>query len=371
MAPDAELSTLLSQALVAFTIEFDNEFEHQMPHTTARGPAARSGRGPWLVSMAMWSNFMRFIDPDGVPLRDVADLAGIVNLPGLERWRYVTVEPGPAERRPSRNAVGVVRPTRGGRAAQSVWAPLAGTVETRWAQRFGAGEVADLRAVLSTFVTRIDRALPRYLPVSGVAREDLTHLPSRDGVVADLDLAALLSQVLLAFTMDFESESRLSLALGANVLRVLDEAGVRVRDVPLRTGVSKEAVSVSLGFLERVDCAIIAPDPTASRVKVARLTPKGRAAQAKCRRLLAQTDERWVTRYGRADVDRLRSALTAVLSAKVGDHSKLAEGLAPYDDGWRAHPPYANLTKAMLADPLAVLPHYPMVSHRGGFPDGS
>jgi DNA-binding MarR family transcriptional regulator len=196
-------------------------------------------------------------------------------------------------------------------------------------------------------------------------------LPSRDGDLADLDLAALLCHVLLAFTMDFESESRLSLALSANALRVLDEAGVRVRDVPLLTGISKKAVSVSLGFLERVDCAIIAPDPTASRIKVARLTPKGRAAQAKYRRVLAQTDERWVTRYGRADVHRLRSALTDVLTGKAGDHSKLAEGLRPYDDGWRAHPPYANLTKAMLADPLAVLAHYPMVSHRGGFPDGS
>ena len=366
-----ELSTLLSQAVVAFTIEFDNEFEHQMPHTTARGPAAHSGRGPWLVSMAMWSNFMCFIDPDGVPLRDVADLASIVNLPGLERWRYVTVEPGPAERRPPRNAAGVVRPTRGGRAAQSVWAPLARRVESRWAQRFGAAETAELRAALSSFVMRIDRPLPRYLPVSGVAREDLTHLPSRDGDVADLDLAALLSQVLLAYTMDFESESRLSLALSANVLRILDAAGVRVRDVPLLTGVSKEAVSISLGFLERIDCVIIAPDPTASRIKVARLTPKGRAAQAKYRRLLAQTDERWMTRYGRADVDRLRTALTAVLTGKAGDQPKLAEGLRPYEHGWRAHPPYANLTKAMLADPLAVLPHYPIVSHRGGFPDGS
>jgi hypothetical protein len=25
----------------------------------------------------------------------------------------------------------------------------------------------------------------------------------------------------------------------------------------------------------------------------------------------------------------------------------------------------------MLADPAATLPHYPMVSHRGGYPDGS
>src|SRR5215475_7415001 len=87
------LSTLLSQALVAFTIEFDNEFEHQMPHRTTRGPAANSRRGPWLVSMAMWANFMRFIDPEGTPLRDVEALARVVNLRGLQRWRYVELEP--------------------------------------------------------------------------------------------------------------------------------------------------------------------------------------------------------------------------------------------------------------------------------------
>lgn len=79
------VSALLSQALIAFTIECDNEFEHELPHRTSRGPAARSGRGPWLVSMAMWANFMRFIDEDGVPLRQVEGLARLTNLPGLTR----------------------------------------------------------------------------------------------------------------------------------------------------------------------------------------------------------------------------------------------------------------------------------------------
>ena len=43
----------------------------------------------------------------------------------------------------------------------------------------------------------------------------------------------------------------------------------------------------------------------------------------------------------------------------------------PHPDGWRANPPYARLTQAMIADPAGALPHYPMVSHRGGYPDGS
>ena len=60
MAGLIPLPTLLSHALVAFTIEFDNEFERQMPHrTTNHGSSSGSGPAPWLVSMVMWTNCMR------------------------------------------------------------------------------------------------------------------------------------------------------------------------------------------------------------------------------------------------------------------------------------------------------------------------
>ncbi len=39
------LSALLSQAMVAFTIEFDNEFERQMPHR--HYAAGRDSSGEW------------------------------------------------------------------------------------------------------------------------------------------------------------------------------------------------------------------------------------------------------------------------------------------------------------------------------------
>src|ERR1700678_4338575 len=61
------LSALLSHALVAFTIEFDNEFEHRAPHrTTNHGSTAGFSRAPWLVSMVMWSRFMRFVPEQGI-----------------------------------------------------------------------------------------------------------------------------------------------------------------------------------------------------------------------------------------------------------------------------------------------------------------
>ncbi len=52
------LSSLLSQALVAFTIELDNEFERRM---------AESGNHGARLSLVVWSNLMRFLVGGGLP----------------------------------------------------------------------------------------------------------------------------------------------------------------------------------------------------------------------------------------------------------------------------------------------------------------
>jgi hypothetical protein len=66
------LSALLSQVLVVFTIECDNEFERQMPHRTSNyGSTAGRGAGPWLVSMAMWWTCMRFVAEDGITVAEL------------------------------------------------------------------------------------------------------------------------------------------------------------------------------------------------------------------------------------------------------------------------------------------------------------
>jgi DNA-binding MarR family transcriptional regulator len=144
------------------------------------------------------------------------------------------------------------------------------------------------------------------------------------------DLSVLLSQVLLAFTLDFERESALSLPICINALHVLTERGVPVRDLPQLTGVSKEALSMAVGILARRSCAVTGQDPAASRGKLVRLTPGGLAAQGDYLRLLDAVERRW-----------------------------------------RAAKPYLRQTTAVLRDPHGALPRYPMVLHRGGWPDGS
>ena len=377
---DGLLAVRLSQVLVAFTIELDNEFEHQMPHRRSRGPAAGAQRGPWLVSQVMWTNFLRFIEQDGVALRAVEDLARMTNLDGVRRWGYVTIEPDPADRRdkpPRRDWI--VRPTAVGRAAQNVWAPLPAVVEGRWRDRFGTAEIDELRDALRAVGDQIEERLPDYLPVVRADfRADIRDVPVPTAVVdSDDDLSALLSRVLLAYTLEFERDSAVSLPIVANALRILgpDGSGVRLPDLPLAAGVSVEAIAMSVGWLVRHGYAVIEGDPTATRTtatrtKVARLTAKGRSVYQDCQRRRDAADRWWRTRFGDHRTDRLRLALDQLM-ARTDGRSRMGEGLRPYPDGWRAHKPYLAQTTAVIGDPGTGLPHYPMVLHRGGWPDGS
>jgi DNA-binding MarR family transcriptional regulator len=329
-----------------------------------------------LVSLVMWANFMRFVDERGRPLRELAEQAAMTNLKGLLRWGYIKLEPDPSDPReaPPRGDW-LVRTTPHGARAQEVWRPLAAEIEGRWRERFGTDAIAGLRGELEAIAGGLELELPHYLPVTSVYRQDPERWRSRSGPgepPASLDLSALLSQALLAFTIDFERESRLALGLSANTLRVIGADGVAVRDLPALTGVSKEANAVALGFLERHALALVESDAGSPRTKLARLTERGTRAQARAVQLLREIEARWRERFGGEAIQRLQALLAGLIEARDGDGRPLmAAGLVPPEGGWRGRPPYLAQTNAMLADPGAALPHYPAVSHRGGFPDGS
>jgi DNA-binding MarR family transcriptional regulator len=319
--------------------------------------------------MVMCSNLMRFVTEEGITVGQLQTLACTerLSLRGMERWGYIRVEPDPADTRsrpPHRDWV--VRPTAKGRRAQEVWRRLFGVIEKRWQARFGEDQIDRLRESLSALVTQLNADLPDYLPVlgygltaeiySGKGRAPAAPDP---GSAAHRGLPALLSKTLLAFTLDFESDSHLSLAISANVVRVLDENGVRIRDLPRLSGVSKEAITMALGFLAKRRYIVLAPDPNAARTKLVRLTPQGRLEQDAYRRRLSLIEERWQARFGRETISNLRESLEPLVGEPTSS-SPLFLGLEPYPDGWRA-----SVRKP------DTLPHYPMVLHRGGYPDGS
>jgi len=367
--PVLPLPTLLSQVLVTFTIEFDNEFEHQMSHrTTNHGSKTGSRQGPWLVSLVMWSNCMQFVGEKGVRVRELEDLARTkTNLNGMERWGYIVVEPDPVDSRPKpTRSAWLIRATPKGQKAQEVWQPLLGAIEERWRARYGKNEIDPLRELLWAVASQFDVELPDCLPIlryglvsKGPDIKRRVPIASEDR--ADpLPLSALLSRVLLAFAIEFERESDLSLAISANVLRVLNEKGVPGRDLPFLTGVSKEAIHMAMGILQKERLAVIETEKTGSRIKIIRLTAKGKEAQNAYCRILKIIEERWQTRFGKDTIRSLREHLERLVGEPTAQQSPLFRGLEPYPDGWRASVRKPN-----------TLPHYPMVLHRGGFPDGS
>jgi hypothetical protein len=359
------LSALLSQALVAFTIEFDNEAERQIQHSTTNH--GRTPGGVWLVSMAMWLNCMRHLGEDPICAGELRRLArGGTNLAGMQRWGYITVDRDPADHRAKPpDADLLVRATGKGLRAKEVWQPLTAVIEQRWRDRYGAGTVGGLHQALAAVAGQLGSGLPDCLPILGYglfsagskpgenryrAAQDS---PAPDGV-ADLPLPWLLARVLLALAIDFEQESSVSLSITANVLQLLDEQGIRVRDLPTASGVSAEGLAMATGYLERRGLAVVAAGTGGSKWKVARLTRKGSQARDTSLQLLTAVEDRWHARYGSEVIVALRQALEPLAG------EPLLAATQPFPSGWRAS----------VRRP-AILPQYPMVLHRGGYPDGS
>ena len=333
------LSTLVSWALVAFTIEVDNAFEESMPHrTTASRKAGLPPRGPWLVSSVMWYSCMQFVPADGIALSDLERVTfGGCALrgtnPGMVRWGYVTLD-----------ASSVVRPTAAGARAQDEWATLSSEVETRWRERLGASSVVALRDALVGYVGAIDLDLPDCLPRNAAHGGRLAiEARSRSRTnFAECDLPVLLSKALLALTLDYERAGRLSLSYAANPMRALWAGAVAVRDFPRRTGVAKETLASMTKWLTGRG---LVQDVMVGAAKGLRLTDAGRRA---------------LDASSHADNVALRAAIEPIVGDLDLATSPLATAIAPPVSGWRAK-----------ARPPETLPHHPVVSHRGGYPDGS
>ena len=350
---EVPVATLLSWAWIAFAIEADNAVE-------AAG-SDRVGR-LFRLSIAMWSNGLRCIGEDGITVNELrAQARAACNIGGLERWGWITLgDPGGGRRDgygTHRGVKGttVLRPTRAGAYARRLWPQAVADVEQRWRTRFGDGPVGSLRDALLPGPLPAARQMPWAPPevhpsdglrshiASGVRAGD----PAADG---DVPLSGLMGQALTTLTLEHEQGSKVSLPLGADVLRVVDDGVVPVRDLPRLSGVSTEAIAMATGFLGRGKLAEIRPG------RLITLTATGGAAL-----------EDYRVRMAGAGDQRLRAALKAIVSQREA----LAEGLHPPEGGWRTAKPYLAQTQRMLAEPTAALPWHPMVLHRGGWPDGS
>lgn len=116
---------------------------------------------------------------------------------------------------------------------------------------------------------------------------------------------------------------------------------------------------MALNYLAKRGFAAVSKDPSASRGKVARLTKKGREAQDLYHARLREIEKGLGRRFGDSAMSELREAIEKI-GRSTAEPSRLFLGLEPHPENWRALIPRPR-----------VLPHFPMVLHRGGYPDGS
>jgi len=398
MGTGSPLPALLSQVLVAFTVELDNEFERRMGE--AGYPGAR-------LSLIVWTNVMRFVGDKAVPVRDLTaqamapDSQMKFELGCLERWGILLLEPDPADGRPvpsgprrpsgrlARDGWGsgrgiragwLVRLTSKGLAASRIWEPLTGVIERRWETRFGKSEVDRLRQALRDTADQLDVELPLGLPAHWQGTAAFPPRAARGG--GHLPLPALLSQLLLTFRLEFDRESSAPLALCANTLRALGEKPVRVAEIPRLTGGSPETTGIGWQLKPYV---VVTPDPTASRGKMVHLSPRGLEAQQAYHRLMGEMEKRWEGQFGKERIGRLRASLQGLFARRGADSLLLSEGLIPPQGTVRAGAQAPSLgrrevgtaarqrmrdlvaqTEWFVRDP-GTLPHYPLWDMNRGF----
>jgi hypothetical protein len=394
------LSALLSQILVVFTVELDNEFELRM---------AASGYPGARLSWMIWSNLMRFIGEDGLSVRDIARQALAAEkrinfeLGCLERWAFVELQPERGDDRPVRVAAHrrtgrtlrdgwgsgrgirsnwIARLSHKGVKAVQIWPTLADEIEERWKARFTDAFIARLRKSLLALVDQLELEFPQALP-NDWSEEEETFPPRITRSAANLPFPALLSQLLLEFTLDFDRESPFPLALCANTLRVLGETSVRVAEIPRLSGSSVERTDIGWRLKPHV---LLEDDLTVGRGKVARLTPLGHEAQKIYRQLTGEIEKRWETRFGKNEVNQLRENLLELFTHRNTDGLTLSACLSPpegvvrggkqspalgrRDVGTAARKRMRDLvaqTRDFVRDPENTLPHYPLWDMNRGF----
>ncbi len=372
--PQKPLSALLSQILVAWTVELDGEFECRMLGTPNRGTR---------LSLVIWLNLLRFLAGGPVSVRTLASRVLAAEeqikppLGCLERWGFILLQPGKRAGFGSGRGIRAdwpVRLTASGEMAVKIWPELIPEIDARWSKRFG-DDATRLRGALEAIEHRIDLELPWGLPGAILKLPEFAPRtsPPEDG----LPLPVLLSRVLLAFALDFERDSRTPISLCANAIRVLSDEPIPEAEISKRTGCSDETSGIGWQLEPYI---VVQADPARGRGKFVRLSEAGIKAQHKYYRLAGEIEETWVERFSGATKE-LRESLTALLS-----RSQLSEGLKPpagttragaqtpalgrRDIGPAARQRMRDLvaqTEAFVRDPASALPHYPLWDINRGF----
>jgi len=102
----------------------------------------------------------------------------------------------------------------------------------------------------------------------------------------------------------------------------IDPEGSRLTDMAERARMTKQSVGEVASDLERRGYLERLPDPSDGRVKIIRLTERGREAQRIGRQLIEEIEREWAERYGEGEIAALRAMLEAITAREPGQASE-------------------------------------------------
>ena len=94
-----------------------------------------------------------------------------------------------------------------------------------------------------------------------------------------------------------------------SVFQFLDDTGTRVSVLAHRAQITKQSMAELVAHLERHGYVERVPDPGDRRAKLVRATPRGREVYAIARDVVAEIEQEWTRRLGKAKMDHLRGLL--------------------------------------------------------------
>ena len=311
----------LPVSLAHVLLEFNRRFE-------AHG--SEEGERP---SLLMWANLLRVIPDDGIALRDLPAAARIsrravrswVGRLATRGWIQVDV-PAPRAK--------VVRPTETGRRARDTWGDLVAATERDWP----VDGIETLRDALEELVRRLDFELPHYpmtyggsdnSALGGSARRAQPGPPripphgtdwvpvvrTGPGSARGLRLHALLSQALMAFTIDHEERAYgFPMGVAAQLARAMPTPSVPFDTLRAILSVRGDGRS----GLERHGFVRVSENG-----RTATLTDRGVWVRDAYEPGIVEVTQAWRDRYGADVVDALTANLATVdeqLAHDLPDH---------------------------------------------------
>ncbi len=281
------------------------------------------------LSVVLWANLLRVIPEEGVPLSDLPAAARISRR-AVKAW-FGLEKRGWLELDVAARGGKIVRLTDVGRRARDRWAAIVAETERSWSDEKPG--VLALRSALEGLVAQFDLELPHYSMTYGSADTRATGgaavrakpgpprvpahgtdwvpvIRSDAGSVRDLPLHALLSQALMAFTIDYEEQSSVAMAVAAMLCRTMPTGSTGVSALPTVLGVNGSGRS----SLERHGVVSVSGS---GNHREATLTTVGERIRDAHERIVGTVTESWRGRYGQLFTE-LRASLGDV-EKRVGD----------------------------------------------------